>query len=195
MNTRSLMGISSGFAMGLACIASFGNVSVAAGIIPVKVQSMAGPARLSSQDKSYLTAVAQCNIGEIKLQPLVDRRAKTSAAQQLALRFAVDHTRSLNQVKALAAQFNYPLPAYTDPADKAVMAGLESVPSGRFDAVYKQDMIQGHQMNIAKTRHEIKAGSNPQVITFAKQTLMVLQRHLQLANTLPPVGSQQERSL
>jgi len=74
-------------------------------------------------------------------------------------------------------------------------SGLEKQGPMQFDAVYKQDMIHGHQVNIAKASHEIKVGSNPQVIAFAKQTLLVLQRHLQLAKTLPPVGSQQEKSL
>jgi len=53
-----------------------------------------------------------------------------------------------------------------------------------FDKAYSKMMVSDHKKDIAEFKHEASSGADPQVKSFASQTLPTLQEHLQLAEKM-----------
>jgi putative membrane protein len=63
-------------------------------------------------------------------------------------------------------------------------AMLRDLRGARFDAAFKQHMIEDHQQDIAKYEQAERSAQSPMVREMAQQTLPTLHRHLDRAEAL-----------
>ena len=150
---------------------------------------------LSAQDKAYLDEAAQTNLGEIKILPLVERKAQWPASRQLATHYAMQHNIAENKLQRLARTLHYNLPTDVNLKQKASALYLSLQPRSSFDKTYRSDMIKGHMDAIENTRQELSQGSNPLVKQYAAKMLPDLQMHLAQAKSLPSGSTMRQASM
>jgi putative membrane protein len=136
--------------------------------------------RLNRTDIAFLKSNEQVNLAEITIGHFVVRHANGADARELARVTIRDHRMARSEVRMVAAKDNIRLPQQPNAMQQKVARQLRSAyPCLGYD--YFKAQIMGHKQSIAQTKHEIRAGSRPNVIRYAKAYLPVAEMHLRMA--------------
>ena len=138
----------------------------------------------SDQDTSWLKSNAQTNMAEIKLAGITMSNGQSAGAMDLAMMTKSDHTGALVKVKDLAAAKNIDLPTAPNADQQAAAAKLSGLNGGAYDLAYATAQVAGHVKSIAGTEKEISAGTDADIVAYAKYYLPVAQKHLVMAEKL-----------
>lgn len=145
-------------------------------------------AALSSADRAFAQKAAAAGMGEIQAAQLAQQRASSPQVKQFADRMVTDHTQANDELQQIAQQENLTLPSQPSPQDVAQTRRLRGLNGAAFDQACAQDQLRAHQQAVALFRQEANNGKDPALKGFAQQTLPILQRHLQMAQTLNTNG-------
>ena len=86
----------------------------------------------------------------------------------------------------VAARKNVTLPA-GPPADaKREHAKLDKLSGAAFDREYMKHMLDDHRKDVAAFRARSRSAKDPDVRSFAAETLPTLEEHLELAQAIAP---------
>jgi putative membrane protein len=99
----------------------------------------------------------------------------------LARRLASDHTQSNQQLMQIAQKDAVPPPTGVDKTEGKERAKLEKLDGQAFDQAFVKEVVQDHQKDIKYFQQQQGSLQDPQLKSFAQQTLPVLQQHLQMA--------------
>lgn len=139
---------------------------------------------LSEADKKFMKEAATGGAAEIQLGQMAQGKAGDAQVKQFGERMVKDHSKADDELKALAKSQHFALPTQLDPKHKAAKARLDKLSGSKFDQSYMQMMLQDHTQTVAKFQRESEHGQDRTVKDFAKQTLPVLQSHLQEAKSI-----------
>jgi putative membrane protein len=84
----------------------------------------------------------------------------------------------------VAQQENVTLPSDISKRDQATYDKLAKLSGEAFDRAYARDMVKDHQNDIAAFQQEASNGQDPQIKSFASDTLPTLQDHLKMAREM-----------
>jgi putative membrane protein len=87
-------------------------------------------------------------------------------------------------LKSLAASKNVPLPESVSEEEHAALGKLEGLNGTEFDQTYSQMMVKDHVTDVGDFEKEVQKAKDPDVKSFAEQTLPTLRHHLMMANQL-----------
>lgn len=132
-------------------------------------------------DAMFAKKAAEGGMAEVKLGELAQQKASSPQVKQFAQRMVTDHTKANSQLKEAAAQDNIAVPATLDSKDQATYEKLSKLSGSQFDREYIKGEVSDHQKDISEFKKEANSGSNPNIKSFAAQTLPTLQEHLSLA--------------
>ena len=152
-----------------------------------KVSSSISPA-----DKKFMKDAAEGGIAEVELGRLAAEKASNADVKKFGQRMVDDHQKANDQLKQLAAQKHVELPQEPSAKDKAAKARLEKLSGEQFDRAYMQDMVKDHKKDVADFQRESKTATDPDVKSFASQTLPTLEDHLKQAENTSPQKAQQK---
>ncbi len=158
-----------------------GLLAVLAVLVPATGALAAPAATVSRTDAAFMRGNAHTDLAEITIGGIALDRSTDSAVRELATVTISDHTTALSQLSAVASDTGVHLPDQPNTSQRKAAARLATVPAGAFDLTYLQVQVAGHEKSIAATRHEIAAGTDPEVIAFAKGYLPVAEMHLKMA--------------
>lgn len=147
-------------------------------------------AALSSADKTFATKAAQGGLAEVQVGQLAQQKGASAQAKQFGQTLAQDHTQANQQLEQIAQQNNLNLPQQPSSTEEADLKKLQGLSGAQFDKQLASSEVQDHRQDIAMFEKEAKSGQNPDLKSFAQQTLPVLRKHLQMAQALQN-GSQQ----
>ena len=137
-----------------------------------------------AQDKSNDTTaryfIIQASIGnlqEIQIAKLALQRSTNSDVKAFANQMIVDHGNAQAQLMQLIRTRNFQIPAAaTDtPVDDLM---LKNLPPKDFDRMYVHMMVPDHRQTVQLFEHYALTGKDPDVSSYAKQTLPKLKDHL-----------------
>lgn len=77
------------------------------------------------------------------------------------------------------------MPQNLDAKHQQMLQQLQNASGAQFDQLYTQMQLQAHQQAVALFQNYAQNGSDPELKSFAQQTLPKLQQHLQKAQGLP----------
>jgi putative membrane protein len=137
--------------------------------------------RMTTSDNSFVTKAAEGGMAEVELGNLAVQKASDPKVKEFGQRMVTDHTKADDQLKSVAASKGITLPTALDSKDEATKHRLENLSGAAFDHAYMEDMVRDHKTDVSEFKRESDHGSDPDVKTFASQTLPILQQHLQLA--------------
>jgi putative membrane protein len=139
---------------------------------------------LSSQDQTFLNFASQADVSEIAAAQVALKQSSTTSVHNFANRMISDHSSEQQTAQSLASALGITLPTTPLPAEAAKLASYQNLTGNAFDLAYAKDQVGAQQTAIAMFQQEVSSGSNDQVIAFAKNSLPILQTHLQLAEQL-----------
>ncbi len=148
--------------------------------------SSAKNSKLSAADKHFVKEAAAGGMAEVALGQLATEKASSPDVKQFGQRMVDDHSKANDQLKQIAADEGVRLPTTLSAKDEATKNRLSKLSGDAFDKAYMADMVKDHKTDVAAFRHESKTGRDPQVKSFAADTLPTLEDHLKNAQKVAP---------
>jgi putative membrane protein len=137
---------------------------------------------VNTSDSMFLRQAAEINLAEVELGQFAKENASAQTVKDFAQRMITDHSNAQHTLKMLAAGKNVTLPDQLDAKDMALYTRLTKLSGTAFDRAYINAMVQGHTQAVAKFKSESKAATDPDVRSYASNTLPTLEEHLKLAH-------------
>jgi putative membrane protein len=101
--------------------------------------------KVSRGDKAFVHDMTIANMVEIELAKLVPDRSTDSEVEKFAQLMIDDHTKSLNSLKAIAAQHNIPVPADLDGRRARLRDKIAKWHGNEFDRAYMDEAVDAHE--------------------------------------------------
>lgn len=141
--------------------------------------------RLSSGDESMLKDIAQANVAEVDAGRLALDKSSTPAVKQFAQMMVDDHSKGLEDTRALAATKSVQLPDGPDTRHKAVMLEFKTLSGGLFERRYvKQAGVGDHEATEKLLKKTQASAKDADLKALATKMLPVVHGHLQQARQL-----------
>lgn len=152
--------------------------------VPLLAQRSAS-AKSAMTDQQFIDFAAQTDMVEINLGTLAQTNASAQSVKDYAQMLVTDHTNDFNHLYELAHQTNLTRPDAIDAAhNKSMIGPFQKLKGEAFDRRYIHDMIAGHTAAIATYKKEAANATNPDVKSYAEETIPTLQKHLDGAKDL-----------
>jgi putative membrane protein len=142
--------------------------------------------KLSAADRAFIKKAAAGGLAEVELGQLAVQKAASQDVKQFGQRMVDDHSKANDQLKQVASSKGVAVPDKLEAKDAATKAKLEKLSGEQFDRAYMQDMVMDHTKDVSEFRTESKTAKDPDVKSFASQTLPTLQDHLKQAKAVAP---------
>lgn len=150
----------------------------------VKTDTTSAVAENDQEDAAFLIDAANVNMEEIELGKLAQDRAASKDVKDFGKMMVDGHTKSLNELKDLAANKGIDLPKDINEKGKATKEELAKADAKSFEKMYIDKMVDGHKETIAKFETARDNASDADVKAWAGKTLPDLQMHLDHAVTV-----------
>lgn len=147
-------------------------------------QSDASKGSKKMDDQQFVKAAASGGMMEVEVGKLAQQKGSSDAVKQLGERLVQDHTKANDQLKEVATKAGITVPSALDPKDQSKVEKLSSLSGNGFDKAFAKGAVKDHEHDIKMFKAEAKNGTNPDLKSFASQTLPVLQQHLSMAKNL-----------
>ncbi len=135
-------------------------------------------------DTNFMKTLAQGGMAEVDAGKLATTKATNSDVKKFAQQMVKDHSKNNDKLKSLAKDKKVELPTMVDAEHAADKEKLEKQSGASFDTTYIQGQVKDHQKTVQLLEHEIDGGQDADVKAFAKETLPVVQHHLEMAKEL-----------
>ncbi len=135
-------------------------------------------------DAQFTVEAASGSMAEVELGKLAQKKGISKQVKNFGTMMIKDHSIINDEIKALAVTKNISIPAIPG-ADEQKTIGKLSKKSGKdFDKAYINNMIEDHKNDIKVFETASKKCLDPDVKSFAKKTLPILQEHLDAINAI-----------
>jgi putative membrane protein len=149
----------------------------------------AGTTTLSAVDQAFVQKAAQGGIAEVQLAQTAQQKTQSEQVKQFAQKMIDDHTPNNEQLVKLATTLGVTPPTEPDAMQQKMALRLETMSGSKFDRAYIHGQIQAHETMLKLFRNEAAHGQDPQLKSFAEQTVPVIQEHLSMAQQLRKAGA------
>ena len=139
-----------------------------------------------TSDRHFMDKAAQGGMAEVELGQLAQQNGKSQEVKDFGKRMVDDHSKANDQLKQLAAQKGVSLPTTLDANDRATKDKLSKMQGAAFDKAYMRDMVTDHKKDVAEFQKASTSAKDPDLKSWAGQTLPTLQSHLQEAEKIAP---------
>ena len=137
--------------------------------------------QLAQADLEFATKAAEGGLMEVQLGQLAQQQAARSEVQQFGQRMVEDHGQANDQLTQIAEQKGIPLPQEMSEEAQQLYEELQRTSGQGFDQAYMDEMVSDHEEDIEAFQEYAESGQDPELTSFAEQTLPVLEEHLELA--------------
>jgi putative membrane protein len=131
----------------------------------------------------FVTEAAQSDMFEIQSSQLAASKTQGDV-QKFANQMVADHTKTTDELKALAPAANAPLPTAMDSSQQSMLDKLQGMNGEEFTKQYVSDQVSAHKTAVSLFERYAKGGEDEKLKSWATQTLPTLQHHLDMANGL-----------
>jgi putative membrane protein len=137
--------------------------------------------QLAQEDMEFATEAAQGGLKEVQLGELAQQQADSDAVKEFGQRMVEDHGKANDQLKQIAQQKGIELPQELAADAQQLRDELQQKSGEEFDRAYMDEMVKDHEEDVEKFRQYTESGQDPDLKSFAEESLPVLEEHLQLA--------------
>lgn len=135
----------------------------------------------NEKDAKFLVNAAEINMVEVNLGKLAQQKGTLKSVKELGKMMEDDHSKSLNDLIALAKSKNMTLPTSTtnDAMDDYKKMNDKSVSD--FDKEYSEKMVKDHKNAVDLFEKAANDGNDSDIKAWASNTLPTLRKHLEQA--------------
>lgn len=158
--------------------------------LPMIVLSLAAvPALLATpafamSDPAFLADAMKGDNNEVAAGKMAAMRGSTEAVRNYGHMLVHDHGAHRMKVVALGRHMGVHSTVALSDDGKQMRSMLMGLRGAKFDAAFKQGMIDDHQKDIAKYQDEANSAKSSKVKQMAQDTLPTLNQHLSAAQAL-----------
>jgi putative membrane protein len=147
-------------------------------------ESAAATPPFSAQDRNFVVQAAQSSQAEIALASLAADKSQSPAVQQFADRMITDHRNANAQLTQAASDEGIVPPQTVAPRHARLHDQLAELSGREFDQRYLSTQVDMHRQAVMLFRRQAESGQSPELRSFARETLPLLEGHLHLAQQL-----------
>jgi putative membrane protein len=136
----------------------------------------------SRAEDSFLKQAIQGDMAEVQMGQLAQQKGADQQVKQFGQMLASDHGENLDKAKSLAQKIGMTPPESVNAEQKATYNQLSKLSGQQFDKEFARHMVQDHRKDITKFEQESRKSG--EVAKFAQETVPVLKKHLQSAESL-----------
>jgi putative membrane protein len=164
-------------------------------VVLVVAPAVAGPqsdvpsesaSTLSAGDRKFLNEAADGGMAEVELGKLALQKAADAGVKKFGQRMVDERGKASDVLRQLAAGKGVDLPQAPSAKNRDLKRRLASLSGTSFDKAYMTDMVADHIEDVAAFQRESNWARDPQVKSFATQTLPTLRDHLKHAQEISP---------
>jgi putative membrane protein len=143
---------------------------------PLRETKKAG---VPAKDKMFMMETAKGGMAEVMAGKLAAQKGNSAQVKQFGQKMVDDHSKANEELKSLAKSKGVALPSDIG-KHKAMIDKLSKLSGAAFDKFYVMEMLNDHKTDVAAFRKEAKTGQDPEVKSWAGQTLPTLEEHLRM---------------
>jgi len=128
----------------------------------------------------FITEAATGGTAEVELGKLAASKAQNADVKAFGQKMVEDHSKVIEDVKALMIQKKVLLPSSVMPTHIEVMDKLSKLSGADFDQEYVKAMVAAHEKDVAAFENVSKTAADADVKAFAIKTLPTLKMHLKM---------------
>jgi len=137
--------------------------------------------KMDNDDISAMKQLAQANLNEIAAGKTAAEKAQSPDVKKFGQKMVDDHTKMLEDLRALAKKKSVALPQDPDVKDMAQMKLMERKSGAEFDKDYMEHMVKDHEKDVKDTENIASKAKDPQFKSAVQQANAKIKEHLQLA--------------
>ncbi len=162
------------------------------GVATIALQPIAVMAQDAPPPKAFLTDAIRGDNSEIMLGQMAERQGASQGTKDFGKTLVADHTQARQQVSFVAQSLDLTPTDQPTRAAQRERRKLSKLSGRAFDREFALYMIRDHKAGVDTFQAEARAANGP-ANQLASQQLPVLQRHLQMAESLERAGNMAER--
>jgi putative membrane protein len=139
--------------------------------------------KLPSGEERFMKEAASGGLMEVELGKVAAEKGSHQRVKDFGKRMQADHSKANEQLKKIAAKKGVDLPTQPSGEHKSTMDNLVKLSGAEFDREYMDAMVDDHKEDIEKFQTQADKGKDPDVKKFASDSLPVLKKHLELAQS------------
>lgn len=132
----------------------------------------------TENDAQFLVNAAEISLMEIQLGQLASTNGMMDQVKEMGKMMENDHTKSLNELKDLAAKKSITIPTTLTDDGQSSYKKISDRSGKDFDKEYCDMMVNGHKEAIDKFEKASTDATDPDIRQWASSTLPALRSHL-----------------
>jgi len=165
-------------------IASSGALALLLGAFTTVQAADEARGQLSDSDFKFTSAAASGGLTEVHLGKLAGQKTTTPAVKQFAEQMVTDHALVGAKLKQIATRNGAVLPVGPTDEQQKKINRLSGLHGTEFDKQYVDLMVDEHKENLKAFQKAAKDADNPDLKSFASETAVKIQHHLDMAKEL-----------
>jgi len=137
--------------------------------------------QVAQEDMDFATEAAQGGLMEVRLGELAQQQAKAQAVKDFGQRMIEDHGAANAKLMQIAEQKGIELPEDLSEEAQGTYDELQQQSGAAFDEAYMDEMVSDHEDDVAAFEDYVENAQDPDLRSFAEETLPTLQEHLDMA--------------
>jgi putative membrane protein len=141
---------------------------------------------ITPKTSDFVHEAAMSDMFEIESSKLAASKA-TGDVQSFANQMVTDHAKTTTELKPLALQAHVTLPTQMSSSQRRMVEKLRQLNGHDFTNQYVTDQVSAHKDAVSLFQRYSDGGDNPQIKSWAGQTVPTLQHHLDMAQGLEKI--------
>ena len=162
------------FITALVCVASVGAA----------IATSSAASDMKRGERKFLEIVARHSMAEMQTGKIAEARGANKEVKNFGKLMAHDHGKGYEAVVQLAKAKGISLPGEPDAAHWKQVDKLKTLSGAEFDRHYMDAVVKDHGKDVKEFQKMSRSAKDPDVKTFAKRTLPMLEGHLSMARDL-----------
>jgi putative membrane protein len=136
----------------------------------------------------FISSAIQGDIAEVDVGKLAQEKGQSEGVKQFGAMLVKDHGEHRAKAEQVANELGVKPPTGSSVGQKAIYAKLKMLSGASFDKSFAKSMVKDHQHDIKEYQKE--ASKIDAAGKLANETLPILQKHLQMAQSLEKQATQ-----
>jgi putative membrane protein len=139
----------------------------------------------SMSNADFVKTLTIADLAEVEMGKLALEKSQSQDVKDFAQHMIDDHGKNSTDLANLAQSKSLKVPKDLDAKHRAKMAMLKAKSGASFDTAYSEEMLKDHKKDAAELKKASTAqGLDPDLKSFASQTLKTVEDHQRMASTL-----------
>ena len=140
--------------------------------------------KMDNDDISAMKQLAQANLSEIAAGKTAAEKAQSPDVKKFGQKMVDDHTKMLEDLRALAKKKSVALPQDANVKDMAQMKLMERKSGAEFDKDYMEHMVKDHEKDVKDTQNIAAKAKDPEFKAAVQKANAKIKEHLALAERI-----------